>query len=374
MSKSLNINAPQIVQTRNTLNAVPSGSTAEPDYNVKYVPQDLTEAQKAQARQNIGAAEEGGGGQQVQANWNETDTTSPAYIQNKPSIPAAQVQADWNQSDNTAVDYIKNKPSIPDSPVQSNWNETDTDSLAYIQNKPTIPTFLPSSNPVMFDKRTAELFFTRRNSVSLSAKYDWMWTSYTVYESSDPTQSQSIDMGDVSHAYLHFPTGGYWSTGEFSMNIYNDNEVWMWINDLDNGAVYFNQINFSSNGKFNVVYKGDFELYRFGFSTSKTNHPEQCWVWFMSNKYDGDYSSEPQYGNLVLADATMANFKILSSGSISSLITFDIYVPASRLTEFETRMQTLYGTSEYTSYIEPKVHTYDFIAQSGLTLKMINLG
>ena len=53
MSKSLNINAPQIVQTRNTLNAVPSGSTATPDENVKYVPQTLTDAQKAQARQNI---------------------------------------------------------------------------------------------------------------------------------------------------------------------------------------------------------------------------------------------------------------------------------------------------------------------------------
>lgn len=55
----------------------------------------------------------GGGGTQVQSNWNETDSTSPAFIQNKPTIPAAQVQSDWNQSDNTAVDFIKNKPTIP---------------------------------------------------------------------------------------------------------------------------------------------------------------------------------------------------------------------------------------------------------------------
>jgi hypothetical protein len=87
MSNSLTINTPNIVQQNTPLRNVPSGSTAEPDYSVKYVSQDLTEAQKAQARQNIGAAEEGGGGQQVQANWNETDTTSPAYIQNKPTIP-----------------------------------------------------------------------------------------------------------------------------------------------------------------------------------------------------------------------------------------------------------------------------------------------
>lgn len=49
----------------------------------------------------------------VQANWNETDTDSDAYIQNKPSIPAAQIQSDWSQSDNTKLDFIKNKPTIP---------------------------------------------------------------------------------------------------------------------------------------------------------------------------------------------------------------------------------------------------------------------
>lgn len=107
----------------------------------------------------------------VQANWNETDSTAPSYIQNKPNIPSsvvvdttydgtsenaqagtavaqaistkvdkvdgkglsendftnadkakldgietgaeANVQADWSQSDSTADDYIKNKPTIP---------------------------------------------------------------------------------------------------------------------------------------------------------------------------------------------------------------------------------------------------------------------
>ena len=44
-----------------------------------------------------------------------TVATSGDYtdLSNTPTIPAAQVQADWNQSDSTAVDYIKNKPTIP---------------------------------------------------------------------------------------------------------------------------------------------------------------------------------------------------------------------------------------------------------------------
>ena len=76
---------------------------------------------------------------QTQANWNESDTESAAYIQNKPTIPASPVQSNWNESDTNSLAYIQNKPTIPSAPVQSNWNETDTDSLAYIQNKPSIP-------------------------------------------------------------------------------------------------------------------------------------------------------------------------------------------------------------------------------------------
>ena len=34
---------------------------------------------------------------------------------------------------------LSNKPTIPAAQVQANWNETDTNSMAYIQNKPNIP-------------------------------------------------------------------------------------------------------------------------------------------------------------------------------------------------------------------------------------------
>ena len=320
MSNSLTINTPNIVQQNTPLRNVPSGSTATPDYSVKYVPQDLTEAQKAQARQNIGAAEEGGGGQQVQANWNETDTDSPAYI----------------------------------------------------QNKPTIPSFPAVTNPIMFDKRTVALFFTRRDSASLSAKYDWFWNATECYTSSDPTEFESISLGYVSLGYLHFPNGGYWSVGEFQLNIYNDNEVWMWANDLDSGAAWYNQINFNSNGKFNLVYQGDCELYNALYNPNNTNFPGQCWTWLMSNGLQHEDLSAQ--GNLVLADATMATLRIYEDpSSISGVIGIDIYVPKSRLTEFETRMKAVYGNANYESYIEPKVHTYDFISQYGLQLKMITL-
>lgn len=112
----------------------------------------------------------------VQADWNETDNTSDAYIANKPSIPAAQIQSDWTQSNSSSVDFIKNKPSIPTktsdltndsdfvegsdlatvatsgsytdlsntptipaAQIQSDWAQSDSTAVDFIKNKPTIP-------------------------------------------------------------------------------------------------------------------------------------------------------------------------------------------------------------------------------------------
>ena len=46
----------------------------------------------------------------VQSDWNEADSTSDAFIKNKPTIPAAQVNSDWNAS--SGVSQILNKPDL----------------------------------------------------------------------------------------------------------------------------------------------------------------------------------------------------------------------------------------------------------------------
>lgn len=58
----------------------------------------------------------GGGGTQVQSDWNQASSGAVDFIKNKPTIPAAQIQSDWNQSNNLLKDFIKNKPSIPSAP------------------------------------------------------------------------------------------------------------------------------------------------------------------------------------------------------------------------------------------------------------------
>lgn len=60
----------------------------------------------------------------LQSNWNETDSTSLAYIQNKPTIPAAQVNSDW--SANSGVAQILNKPTVKSVLAGSNITITET--------------------------------------------------------------------------------------------------------------------------------------------------------------------------------------------------------------------------------------------------------
>jgi len=138
-----------------------------------------------------------GAEQNVQSDWNVSDTSSDAFIRNKPDLSqyatqsdlddkqdkltagdnititnnvisaADQLQSNWTENDNTSVQYILNKPQnlvqdanyvhtdnnytdaeknklagIADGAevnVQSDWNVTDSSSDAFIRNKPNIP-------------------------------------------------------------------------------------------------------------------------------------------------------------------------------------------------------------------------------------------
>ena len=78
---------------------------------------------------------------QVQADWTETDSTSKAFIQNKPTIPTVP----------TSLNAFSNDPGfitlsdVPDQ-VQSDWEETDVNSNAYIQRKPDLSQYLTTAD------------------------------------------------------------------------------------------------------------------------------------------------------------------------------------------------------------------------------------
>lgn len=83
----------------------------------------------------------GGSGTAVQSNWAEQDPLEPSYIQNKPQNlvqDASYVHTDNNftTTEKLKLDGIQ---AGAEANVQADWNETNTDSDAYIKNKPTIP-------------------------------------------------------------------------------------------------------------------------------------------------------------------------------------------------------------------------------------------
>ena len=74
---------------------------------------------------------EGGGGSQVQSDWSEADSSSKAYIKNKPTIPAAQVQSNWNESDSSSKAYIQNKPTVYEKPSGGMYRDMYPDEMNY---------------------------------------------------------------------------------------------------------------------------------------------------------------------------------------------------------------------------------------------------
>lgn len=84
----------------------------------------------------------------IQPNWNQTDETALDFIQNKPNIPSIDGLATETyvneKIDGLATETYVNEQiaalEIPEQAqqVQADWEETDTSSPAYIKNKPSI--------------------------------------------------------------------------------------------------------------------------------------------------------------------------------------------------------------------------------------------
>lgn len=88
---------------------------------------------------------------QEQADWAETDSSAVDYIKNKPSIPVVPSMKPLVAGSNVSIVEGTNDVTISATAapqLQANWNETSTSSVQYIQNKPTIPT-LPTMKPLV---------------------------------------------------------------------------------------------------------------------------------------------------------------------------------------------------------------------------------
>lgn len=104
--------------------------------------QNYTEAEKAQARQNIGLAEVAHTG-----DFND--------LINRPPQISGQVQSNWSQDNVTSVDFIRNKPAIP---------TVNNGTLTIEQDGTTVATFSANSS----DNVTANIVLPQVYAIQLT--------------------------------------------------------------------------------------------------------------------------------------------------------------------------------------------------------------
>ena len=148
---------------------------------------------------------------QTQADWNQSDNTAVDYIKNKPTIPnniatlsdlnSKQDKIDINNK--LSYNLLTDTPVIPAAQVQANWNESDPNSMAFIANKPSIPSgvtvdqiYNGSSTNAQSGVAIASALSGKQDVIDASHKLDYSLLSNT------PTIPASIDVSgkeDVSN-------------------------------------------------------------------------------------------------------------------------------------------------------------------------------
>ena len=340
MSSSLNINTPNIIQQNTPMRNVPSGSTATPDYSVKYVPQELTEEQQAQARQNIGAISASEIPASAQADWNETDTESPAYIKNKPNM------------------------SEPDY----NFNEDNIRSLTLYLGTNRPPIYGIQGNN-KFDKALDNGFYV--NLAELRYPNVFNSDGGKVVFNGDITAGQRTEIGKLRF-YPDYYYDEIWAwTGVSGYRNANNNTLIgpiFWQDSSITNAHVVLRVNARENQL--MAYNINWTDPDYRNTSDKVQH---LTVWNMYNRlFNGIWDSDAD-GDVVFFDNPIVNQQ--PAAGPSALINFILYVPRNRYAEHVAALETIYGSSTVQDYIVPKIQQYDFISNIGDgKLRMINLG
>ena len=213
---------------------------------------------------------------QTQANWNETNTSSAAYINNKPTIPTVPtnisaftndsgyitassiVQSDWNQSTTTASDYIKNKPDIRTGSGQTYIGEN-----SYVKIGGNL---LHSNNSSTIDVSDTLISLRSQDSDNTYSHYDITSGTHNAYFYSTYNNNQRTISKRIHTAAAIYSNNLYTvNNGNSYVTLYTDE----YVDQNLNAYVGFTFQGINNNELINSYYK--FEPSYFTLSTEVSN-------------------------------------------------------------------------------------------------------
>jgi hypothetical protein len=170
----------------------------------------------------------------VQSNWTETDTSSLAYIKNKPNLATVATSGSYGD--------LSNKPTIPAAQVNSDWNATS--GVAEILHKPTIPTATSQlTNDSDFATNSALNSIT---AVGLQVTYHFTRTNIAPQTWTDIIKPSDIPQSGIYVFNLWFTDNVYWwyENATFLTYFFATG-----TNSEDSTPIYFNQEGHAPNGQ-----------------------------------------------------------------------------------------------------------------------------
>mgnify|MGYP003109210886 CR=1 FL=1 len=208
---------------------------------------------------------------QVQSNWTETNSSNPAFIQNKPTIPSAPVQSNWAETNSSVLSFIQNKPTIPAAQVQSNWTETNSNSLSFILNKPTIPAAQVQSD--WNETNTSSAAFIQNKPTSPAAQVQSNWT-----ETNSNSLSFIQNKPTIISTFSGLTDTNFTSLADKDIARYN-NSTSKWENFSESPVQYTTSFTPSgcSHYKVFVTQKGDLIHLQTRFHVSQESNSTSDW-------------------------------------------------------------------------------------------------
>lgn len=156
----------------------------------------------------------------VQSDWNQANTSADDYIKNKPTIPTipgvATTSANGLMSSTDKV-KLNGIEAGAEANVQSDWNQTNTSSDDYINNKPGYAS--ASQGGLMSPSHVSKLYSL--GVYSFTAESSPLPGNPNRFSS---PSSVTATLLDGSLLFVKFPTMG--STGDVTLSVHKQDVVW----------------------------------------------------------------------------------------------------------------------------------------------------